>query len=163
MVIVLQKHKLIIMVGVPGSGKSFKGTQIAEDNDFVYVSRDFVRNMLDLDFSKGAQAIAKKVFLAIIEASLSQGKTVVADATHLSVGSRLPLLELGQRYGTENIAIVMDICYETCILRNSARDEGEIVPLEAMRGMKKALSIPTKQEGWTVYKYTEGEEEKWDS
>jgi predicted kinase len=155
-------QKLILMVGVPASGKSTKGRQVAEDNDFAYVSRDFVRNMTDLGFSKKEHKVVKKVFMALIEAALLRGDSVVADATHLNLGSRAPLVELGKQYGAEIIAVVMNTSYETCILRNSQRNELEKVPVENMRGMAKALSTPTKAEGFSsVYFYNEGEDEKW--
>lgn len=156
------KQKLILMVGIPGSGKSTKGFQVAEDNDFAYVCRDFVRNMVDLGYSKKEQAVTKKVFMSLVEAALLRGDTVVADATHLSVGSRVPLVELGKQYGVEILAIVMNTSYETCILRNAQRNEVDKVPVETMRGMLKSLTAPTELEGFSnVYFYNEGEEEKW--
>lgn len=158
----MKQQKLIIMVGIPGSGKTTKAQQVAEDNDFAYVSRDFVRNMIGLGFTKKEHAITKKIFLGLIEAALLRGETVVADATHLNVDSRAPLIELGKQYGAEILSVVMNTSYETCILRNSQRSENEIVPAKSMRGMAEALSVPDKQEGFSnVYFYNEGEDDKW--
>jgi predicted kinase len=155
-------QKLILMVGVPASGKSTKGLQIAEDNDFAYVSRDMVRNMISLGFSKKEHKVTKKVFMALIEAALLRGDTVVADATHLNSGSRAPLIELGKQYGADVLALVMNTSYETCILRNSQRDKMDRVPVENMRGMAQSLTMPNKEEGFSnVYVYNEGEDEKW--
>lgn len=157
------KQKLIIMVGLPGSGKTTKSLQIAEDNNFSYVSRDFVRNMTGLGFGKRELAISKNIYLGLIEAALLRGETVVADATHLKDGSRAPLIALGKQYGAEILSIVMNTSYETCILRNSERDELEMVPQAVLRDMNKALQFPVKQEGFSnVYSYNEGEDDKWD-
>lgn len=157
------KQKLIVMVGVPGSGKSTKGLQIAKDNDFAYVSRDFVRNLLGLGVNKSDQAIVKRVFLGFVEAALINGKTLVADATHLNAGSRAPLVELGKKYQVDIISLAMNTSYETCILRNSQRDENEQVPVNVMRGMAQSITLPKKEEGFkSVYVYNEGEDWKWE-
>ena len=157
------KQKLIIMVGLPGSGKTTKGRQIAEDNNFSYVSRDFVRNLTGLAFSPNADKITKNIFLSLVEAALFRGESVVADATHISAGSRAPLIELGKKYGVEIISIVMNTSYETCILRNAQRDESEMVPVKAIRAMNDNFNPPSKMEGISnIYLYTEGEENKWD-
>lgn len=153
------KQKLIIMVGLPGSGKTTKAIQFAKDNDFSYISRDFVRSLIGLNFSKKELSVTKKIFLGLIEAALIRGDTVVADATHLNVGSRAPLIELGKKYGVELVSIVMNTSYETCISRNSKRDEYSVVPGETIRKMANSLSTPTKSEGFTsVYSYNEGED-----
>jgi predicted kinase len=156
------KQKLIVMVGVPASGKSTKGQQIAEDNNFAYVSRDFIRTVLDLGHGKAEEAITKKVFLGFVEAALLRGDTVVADATHLNVDMRAPLIDLGARFEADNIALVMNTSYETCVLRNAQRNEDSQIPANKLRKMNEMFRKPHEAEGFkNVYFYNEGEEEKW--
>lgn len=156
------KQKLIVMVGLPASGKSTKGLQIAEDNDFAYISRDNVRDMLGMRYSTQAEDVVKKVTRCYAEAALIRGESVVIDATNLGVKSRASYVQLAKQYKADPLALVMNTSYETCTLRNAQREDGR-VPVEKMRLMATDLVMPTKAEGFDgVYIYNEGEDYKWD-
>lgn len=155
------KQTMIVMVGLPGSGKSTKGFQIAEDNDFAYVSRDNIREMLSMRYSTQAEDVIKKVARAYTEAAILRGESVVVDATHLTEKNRASYVQLAKMYDVEVVSLTMNTTYETCILRNSQRETP--VPVPRMRAMNAVLQIPTKAEGFSnVYVYNEGEDWKWD-
>jgi len=156
----MKRKQIILMCGIPASGKSTKGLQLAEDNDMAYVNRDFIHEMFSLGYTNNEQKLTKKMFVNFIEASLINGESVVADATHLNEGSRLPIIEVGKKYGADIIAIYMKTSYETCVLRNAAREVP--VPKEMMHNMNRIMRAPQREEGFkNVYVYKEGEEYKW--
>jgi predicted kinase len=152
--------RLFVMVGLPGSGKSTKAWQWVQSNDFAYVSRDNVREMLGMEYSTQAENVIKRMVCCLIEAAFLRNETVIVDATHLTEKSRRYMIELAKRYKARPIAIVMNTSYETCFLRNSKRNYGK-VPTGAMRNLAETATMPKKEEGFSkIYVYNEfkGEE-----
>ena len=140
----MKQKNLVILVGVPGAGKSTWLRNHLDEGD-AYVSRDEVRFSLIEDnddyFSRETEVFDK--FVAKIEEELNCGKRVFADATHINWASRRKLLE--RIHDKENIDI--DVCMitaslETCLARNVQRTGRALVPEGAIRRMYKQLTNP---------------------
>ena len=88
--------ELVLMMGVPGSGKSTYARNTIKTGD-IYISRDEIRYSMLTDeddyFAKENEVI--KTFIQYIDEALAdtqhQGK-VYADATHLSPKGRAQIL-----------------------------------------------------------------------
>lgn len=146
--------QLIVMVGLPGSGKSTKAWDWATKKDITYVSRDVVRAMLGMRYSTQAEDVIKRMIRCLIEASFLRGQSAIVDATHLTEKSRRSLIELAKKYKAEPLAVVMNTSYETCFFRNSNREQP--VPKENMRKMAGDFQMPVKEEGFSkIYLYNE--------
>lgn len=141
------KNNFIIMVGIPGSGKS----TFAKENypDALYISRDEVRFSIiseeDEYFSKEDKVF--DTFVDKINEGLRCSKDVVADATHISYGSRLKLLgslvDL-DREKTKVIVVFMRTPLDVCIERNEKRKgTRSYVPISAIKNMYKCLTKPS--------------------
>lgn len=82
------RHSLVILRGVPGSGKSLIARWLVGQHDFVRVNRDTLRQMLHNDnggnHSKEQEKITSGVRDDIIRRALAAGKSVVVDDTNLS-------------------------------------------------------------------------------
>ena len=129
---------LYVTIGAPGAGKS---TWAKEILDGVWVSRDEIRNeIVGLDraeqegrkvnyFSK--EDTVYSVFILAIQKNLSEGKDVIADATHIDKKARDKLFRMlnakGKLYD-EAIAVVFDVTPQTCIARNRLRKGWRRVP-----------------------------------
>lgn len=147
--------QLIVMVGLPGSGKSTKAWEWSKANNFTYISRDNVREMLGMKHSTQAEDVIKRMIRCLIEASFLRNETAIVDATNLTEKSRRSLVELAKKYKVEPVAVVMNTSYETCFVRNSQRDYGRI-PTNALRILAGKAVMPTKQEGFSkIYVYNE--------
>jgi predicted kinase len=137
--------KVIITVGLPGSGKStyLTGLRVSA------ISSDEIRRLLADDPSD--QSIHTRVFATIrylLRQRIAIGRlTTYVDATHLTRWERRPYIQLAKRYGCKLEALYFDVPVEVCIRRNQTRDR--IVPDEAIRAMARKLEPPTKQEGFT--------------
>lgn len=146
--------KLILMCGVPGSGKSTFVKKHMDEILDVYVSRDDIRFSL---LQEGEDYFAHEdevwvQYVAAIERGLRAGKTVWADATHLNSRSRLKLLHA--IYPTpECIEVVhIKVPLETALEQNEKR-VGTIayVPRGQIRRMYAQMEPPEFHEGAFTY------------
>lgn len=147
--------KLIIMCGIPGSGKSTWAKAHMSPVFDEYVSRDEIRFRLVTEgepyFSREDDVF--KIFCQRIDMGLRSGATVWADATHLNMKSRLKLL-YNLKYKPTEIEIVwMNTDYETAIERNEKRaGTRSYVPPEVIKNMLYSMAPPEFKEDKFVYK-----------
>ena len=141
----MNKKNLILLAGIPGSGKSTWLRTHLGDGD-AYVSRDEVRFSIISDdedyFAHETETFDK--FVREIENNLEKGKRVFADATHINWASRRKLIE--HLHNRENIDI--DVYYFTitlplAIARNNQRQGRARVPEDVIHRMYKQSTHPS--------------------
>lgn len=141
--------KLILMVGIPGSGKSTYIKKHANEYDTI-VSRDAIRfNLLKENepyFSREDEVF--KLFIYEIVNSLKMGRTVWVDATHINSKSREKLLRSIEKYTTATSleVIFVDVPLSVALLQNSFREGRARVPEDAIKRMYEQLEAPTYEE-----------------
>ena len=140
--------KVIVLVGLPGSGKSTWATA----QGHVVLSSDAMRILLSGDESD--QTIHARVFRTmrfLLRERLELGARVtILDATHLARKWRKPWLTLAARYGASVEAVYFDLPLEECLRRNRSRSR--VVPEAAIREMAARLQAPARAEGWARVK-----------
>ena len=138
-------QKIIITVGLPGSGKSTYLQRLA----IAPLSSDAIRLLLADDVTD--QTIHSRVFATIrylLRHRLAIGRPVTyIDATHLTIEERRPYVHIARWYGCELEALFFDVPLEVCRERNRLRNR--IVPEEAMEMMAAKLTPPSMEEGFT--------------
>lgn len=138
-------QKIIITVGLPGSGKSTYLQRLA----IAPLSSDAIRLLLADDVTD--QTIHSRVFATIrylLRHRLAIGRPVTyIDATHLTIEERRPYVNIARWYGCELEALFFDVPLEVCRERNRLRNR--IVPEEAMEMMAAKLTPPSMEEGFT--------------
>lgn len=139
--------RLWMLVGEPGSGKTYFARHIMWDGEGVkYVSRDEIRNSMvrlnDNFYSKENKVFA--AFAAEIKGYLTTEdeyiSDVIADATHVNWSSRSKFLSAvgilsGEVTGIDVIPIVMTTPVEESIKRNNSRNGRARVPEADIRKM----------------------------
>ena len=151
---------LFMMVGIPGSGKTtyaknlksyFEFERKNENYHIDYVSRDEIRFSLLKDgepyFSRENEVY--RIFTHMIKKGLKEGHDVIADATHITWGSRHKLIR--SIHGIDNVkivAIVMNPPYAVCEARNMKREGRAQVPISQLRRMFEQFEYPQIEEGF---------------
>lgn len=168
------KSSLIMLVGIPASGKSYvanmmlnEGNEI-DDFNIVVHSSDALRAELFGDVNEQGQnnELFKELHKRIIE-DLRKGNTVIYDATNINRKRRIAFLnELKHnKVKCKKICVLVLATYEECVLNNSKRERS--VPQNVIERMYKHFEPPIIQEGWdsitvvynvndpdSMYKYT---------
>ena len=139
--------RIVVLVGLPGSGKSTYLEQVAPAGGGL--SSDAVRRLLADDETD--QSIHVRVFQTLrylLEQRLAIARPVTyIDATNLTPEERGPYLEIGRKWSCEVEAVFLDVPLEICLERNAARVRK--VPEEALLKMAGKLVPPSEDEGFT--------------
>ena len=136
--------RIVVLVGLPGSGKSTYLHQLGTAG----LSSDAIRKTLADDETD--QTIHDRVFETLrylLRQRLALGRPVTyIDATNLTPQERAPFIGIGKSYGCEVDAVFFDVALEVCRARNTGR--ARVVPDEALAAMAKKLVAPALGEGF---------------
>lgn len=139
-----------MMVGLPGSGKSYFTKYLAETEQTEIVSSDEIRKELFGD--ENDQEHNAEVFNEVhnrIYTALRENRNVCYDATNLSRKRRKSFLNTFN--SIKNVEIikrcyVITTHYDTCRLQNQARSR--VVPGDVIFRMFQHINLPRIDEGW---------------
>ena len=117
---------LTCLRGYPGSGKSTKAREIANETGAVVVCRDDLRMMLHGSYFTGVKEREDEVTIAersAVTGYLKNGVSVVVDATHLEPSYLRKWAKLAAQYGARFERVDMAVPSIVCITRDKARAE----------------------------------------
>lgn len=140
---------LLVMVGVPGTGKSYFVRRLADRIPLAVVQTDQIRRQL-VTKPTYSQEENRRVFSIAhreIGRLLRAGKSVAFDATNLYERRRLALYRIAERYGARLV-----------IVRTVAPDE--VVAERLQMRLRGADPVDMSEAGWDVYSRMKGEFEE---
>lgn len=147
---------LIMMCGLPGSGKS----SYAES---IYVATPFIKKPIihssdklrkEMFGDESTQGDNQKLFSELhrrIKRDLSNGKDVIYDATNIKKKERIPFLDEIGKIRCYCICVVMATEYEACLRNNENRERS--IPNHVIRRMWQQWTPPHYSEGFDYIHY----------
>ena len=142
--------ELIVMCGLPGSGKSFYSRQYVENHpEFTVVSTDKIRGELFGDESD--QRDGWLVFMRAysdLTTILKSGGSAIFDATNLKKSDREKILKYFRKVcpDAKLKLVFMTTPVPICVERDKNRDR--VVGEDVILNMKHKLDWPNDAEGW---------------
>lgn len=145
----MSKNVLIVMCGLPASGKSTYSEWLAINANFHRVCLDIIRK--DLYGDENVQGDGKKVFsIAHYQMAMigNLDGNVVFDATNINADRRKKLVKEMRPYFDMIICKWFSTPYTLCLTRNEERERK--VPEEVITRMWENFERPTMKEGWDI-------------
>lgn len=116
----------VILVGLPGSGKSHLARATAERTGAIVLESDAIRRMLFAE-RRYTRAEHRRVFAAVhtaLEMLLDARTSVILDSTNLAERERLPLHDIAARKGARTL--VVQVTAPDIVARQRIVRRGEI-------------------------------------
>lgn len=137
--------KFVMLIGLPGVGKSTIAEKISKEENAIILSSDELRKeLLGNEESQDKNGFIFEEMHRRARQYLKSGKNVIFDATNINSKRRIATLQ--QMPECEKICYYLSASYETCVCRNWERERN--VPEEVIERMYKTLQIPMYHEGW---------------
>lgn len=117
--------KVVMMKGLPASGKTAKSLEYLAYGNFVRLNRDDLRESLfkGLDWSGKREKVVMKVQEAMADAALASGYNIVIDDTNLTLFHEKRWANVADIWGATFVEHEMETDYEECIRRDRQRDK----------------------------------------
>lgn len=139
------KNTFIVMVGMPGSGKSTYVAELEKDGYVVHAS-DRVRAEMGDESDQEHNGKVFDILYKRVKDDLAAGKNVVLDATNLRRKNRRHLLRMLERIPCYKKCVIAATPFEECICNNAGRERQ--VPEHIIWKMLCNFQMPTTAEGF---------------
>ena len=138
--------KLILGIGIPGSGKTTILKTFAQKHNYEYICTDDVRSGLNIASNDSLAASDNPVTISMWNAirertkeALKQGKTVVVDATFTKLELRKEFIDLARENGAEKVqGVFLDTPSEIAWQQSKQRERE--VPEHVFRERVKSIT-----------------------
>lgn len=142
-------NKFVIVVGLPGSGKS---TYCKSHPEYVHISSDALRKEMGFDAGKGNNVVFTEMMVRTKE-TLDKGQDVIWDSTNLMRKHRMEMLICLNKYNVSKHCICFTEPIDECIRRNNGRTGFDKVPESVIYNMAKNFTVPNEYEGFNEIRF----------
>lgn len=139
----LNKPHIIVMVGIPGSGKSFFAEKFAETFHAPYISRDKIATLVP------DTEIADKITLLQLSEFLKTKQSVIIEGPTLTRSERSEIAKLARRGGYECMLVWVQTHPDTARMRSLKSAKGTIQSVRTPSDFDQQIqrfNAPTAQE-----------------
>ena len=143
----LQHPTLFILVGIPGSGKTYLTRQLGQQLKISQVSAERIRlTILDQpSFSKAEERLVRKIALFLIEELLKHGISVICDVPAGKNSQRAELHKLAKIYKFQVATIYQQLDKQAAWLRCQSRHSRQIDDKYALSLSKEIFEVLCEQ------------------
>ncbi len=143
----MNKQTCYLCVGLSASGKSSIAEALAKFHNAVLVSSDAIRSELSFAEDQSRNEEVFKIFHRRIRDGLNAGKSIIADATNITLKSRKQIIDIAKRIpNVEIVCVLMATSYLTCVERDRKRSRS--VGEKVIEKQLKKFQIPFYEEGF---------------
>jgi len=114
--------ELIIMIGVPGSGKSRKVDKLVKKKSYQVVCRDDVRLSLGTEFEERLEPFVLAIVKTMVRAHMERGLNIIIDETNTHISVVKVWLNLALKYDYDIQYIVMTTDLDVCKQRRCCKE-----------------------------------------
>lgn len=139
---------LILMIGIPGSGKTTLRSKIFPQPLFICPDDLIGYTEKNPWTPRAAQNAWKESDQKLKEALVDKDKIIVFDATFVNPKKRKKYIDIAHQYDHEIMALFCTVQYKVAIQRNASRSEARKVPKTTMENMYDRLIPPDFSEGF---------------
>lgn len=140
--------ELIMLVGIPGSGKSTVAAQYIQRGYHVHASDEIRREMFGEESIQKDPSLVFNVLHQRIRSDLNSGISCVMDATNMSRKRRMNFLRDMGNVDCIKRCVLLLVPPEECMRRNAARSR--TVEDSVFGKMLRAFECPDYCEGWDI-------------
>lgn len=140
--------EVIILVGLPGAGKSnYVEQKLNQNKNIVVISSDTIREKKGYKNDSEGNKRTFFVFYRILKKSARKRKNIIIDATNLERDGRKRLINNIKKENSDYFikVVYFDVPLDECIRRNNCRTK--VVPEDVIRKYDKKLRFPELNEG----------------
>lgn len=156
------KPVFVMLVGLPGSGKSTFRERLVEQGEVVVISSDDIIERecakVGKTYSEGFSdfvGVASKEMQEIFHAAIKEGKPIIWDQTNLSPKKRKGTLsQVPSMYN--KICLVIEVPNDIRQERLKNRP-GKVIPKHVDESMMANFVMPTSDEGWDIITIVPGQ------
>jgi predicted kinase len=152
-----QGFDIVLVCGLPGSGKSHFASTYFKTSGHMRVNRKEIRRLLfemthfgqkwsEKDFAASDEFLVSHVERKIVEHLLQVKQKVLVDNTSMSRDSRKAYLALAHQTGKSIGAIFIDTPVSKCMERNRSREDS--VPERTIANLEAEKELPEISEGY---------------
>lgn len=138
-----QTH-LIVMCGIPGSGKTTYSKALAQDRDLTRYNHDELPGAFEI---KKMHEVYQKMISDVIS-DLKAGRNVVMEAMFTVKSRRRELLSSISGVDCHKTILVLNTPLDECLRRNATRTGNARMPDILIHSLFDSFETPTLDEGW---------------
>ncbi len=154
----LRKSDIILICGLPGSGKSHfarkyfkksgrKRINRKEIRKHIYEMFNFNDGWTESCYQEEDELLVKYIEKKIIEHLVFNGEKVVIDNISVSEKSRIDYINLAAKLKKSISAVFINTDISVCLERNRSRGAGEALPENVIGNLSASVVLPQKREG----------------
>lgn len=155
----MKKPKLIMMVGISGSGKSKIAEEISQQINAIILSADIMREELLGDIHNQTQnkEIFDELYKKAVEL-IKDNKNVIIDATNIKSVNRINGLKYFDGIPCEKIAYIVATPFNKCLEKNG--EDNKVIKESVLKNQISKFEIPYQNEGFDLILIESTSEEK---